>query len=170
MRFHYKRLGPAIRSAGASVLPMKSMLKSKMFCESRWGWSYKRNFSALCLCMPSSPAVIKSAKKAKSYFWSLSVCDLYSDLVPLKSFFSLFFYLHCTRGRHCLWFTNFLCGQYILNSNLSERIALLTCLQRSDAFGRSLIVLTICKWINGNFCQKLWIIWLLLILLSSLYG
>lgn len=35
--FNYVKLGPAIGSAGSSVLPMKSVLKSKIFCESESG-------------------------------------------------------------------------------------------------------------------------------------
>lgn len=33
--FHYVRLGAVLGSAGASVLPMKSLLKSKILCESQ---------------------------------------------------------------------------------------------------------------------------------------
>lgn len=145
---------------------MKSLLKSKIFCGSQ-GMVIQRRFLCTVLCMPWSAAVIKTAKKAKYNLWSWTASNLYSTLFPWRDF-SLFFYLDYARERSLLCFVNFLCGQYILNSNVSERIALWTCLQCFDAFGRSLVALTGCKWINGSFCQKLWLIWLLLVVFSSL--
>lgn len=162
------RLGPAAGSAGASVLPMKSMLKSKLFCESEGGQVIQRKFRCTVPLHALITCCHKISKESKILFLKFKcVWPVFCPSSP-EYFFSLFFCRDCTGGRHLLCFINFLCGRYILNSNLSEKIALLTCFQCSDAFGRSVIVLTGCKWINGSFCQKLWIIQLLLVLFSSL--
>lgn len=88
--FHYVRLNPAIGSEGAFVLSMKSLLRSKIFCESQ-GMVIQRRF----LCTVPLHALItcchKTSKESKILFMKFNcIWPIYCPSSP-EEFFSLFF-------------------------------------------------------------------------------